>query len=320
MPLIAELKYTPPYYLFHGHLETMYPFLFRKIEQEYDRERLELPDGDFLDLDWSTGHGNRLVILCHGLEGNSSSQYMKGMCKAMTENGFDVLAINFRSCSGEMNRLLRMYHHGEIGDLTYIIDTVLATRSYQALHLCGFSLGGNVILKYLGTLGPHVPLQVRSAMAVSVPCNLASSSTALDRWDNYLYTRHFMNTLYKKFEQKNAKFPNVLNLSERKNVRTWEEFDNQFTTKITKFKDADAYYEQASANNFLSGIKTATLLINAKNDPFLAEPSYPYARCAHHDFVHLETPRYGGHVGFWHPKLDLAYTEKRALAFFAQHA
>ena len=321
MPVVSNSNYRPPFYLFHGHLETMMPYLVRKIDGVvYERERIELPDQDFMDLDWVLEDNNKLLILCHGLEGSSASQYMLGMAKAASARSYDVLAINFRSCSGEMNRLLRMYHHGEIEDLTYIIDLVNERNNYASIHLAGFSLGGNVILKYLGLTGSKVPLNIRSAMAVSVPCDLGSSSDRLSEWYNYLYTRRFMKTLKDKFEVKNEMFPGVLDLSGYDKVRSWREFDNRFTTKITDFASAEEYYVQGSANNFLGGIRTNTLLLNALNDPFLDDPSYPYQRCKNHSYVFLETPKYGGHVGFWSPDLNWAYTEIRAFEFFDQFA
>lgn len=319
MPLVASDYKTTPY-LFNGHLQTIFPYLFRPdIAVEYDRQRMELADGDFLDLDWIQGGHKRLAILCHGLEGSSDSQYMKGMARALHAQDWDILAINFRSCSGEMNRHVRMYHHGEIEDLTTIIDHVVGTHHYQAISLCGFSLGGNVILKYLGTYGSKVPLVIRSAVAISVPCDLASSSEALDRWSSHFYTRRFRTSLKKKFELKNQMFPGTLDMKDYEKVKSWYDFDSKYTTRLTSFESADYYYSQGSANNFLPTIRTTTLLINALNDPFLLEPSYPYDLCKEHAYVYLETPSDGGHVGFWHPGLTQSYLERRAAIFFGQH-
>jgi predicted alpha/beta-fold hydrolase len=277
-----------------------------------------MPDGDFLDLDWLRSGQSKLLILCHGLEGSSDSQYMQGMAIAAQKKGWDVLALNFRSCSGEMNRNLRMYHHGEISDLTYILESFLPERGYQQISLSGFSLGGNVILKYLGTRGSNVPLEVRSAVVVSVPCDLASSSRALDKWYNYLYTRRFMQSLKKKFEHKSKQFPGKIDMSGYDKVRSWEQFDNTYTAMVTGFKNAAEYYQQGSAKNFLEGIRTTTLLINALNDPFLDAASFPTEICQDHNYVYLETPAQGGHVGFWYPGLGASYFENRALEFFEQ--
>ncbi len=301
-------------------METIFPYLLRPVKSvNYARERLVLPDGDFLDLDWLVGGHKRLAILCHGLEGSSDSQYMKGMASVLHGKAWDVLAINFRSCSGEMNRRLRMYHHGEIEDLTTVVQHLIELGKYDALSLCGFSLGGNVILKYLGVLSSEVPLPVRSAVAISVPCDLASSSKALDRWSSYLYTRRFRRSLKEKFEAKNQQYPGTFDLENYHKVGSWHAFDSKYTTALTPFETAEEYYEQGSANNFLDGIRTSTLIINALNDPFLMRKSYPKDACEYHDFVYLETPKYGGHVGFWYPGLSQSYIESRAIEFMNQH-
>ncbi len=315
MPLINNSQYRAPKFLFNGHLETIYPYLRRNVQFAYERERIHLPDGDFLDLDWRMDKFDRLLILCHGLEGSAQSQYVLGMARIAFEHNWDVLAINFRSCSGEMNHKLRMYHHGEITDLRFIIDRIIDKMDYREISLCGFSLGGNVILKYFGTLGEGVPAPVKKGVAISVPCDLASSSAALDRWDNYLYTRRFRRSLYRKFLAKEERFPGTLALDKYRKVKTWKEFDNTYTTQLTPFTTASEYYEQGSAKNFIAGIRRPTLILNAKNDPFLAPASYPYALCDGHSDVYLQTPLRGGHVGFWHSENKPAYTEKRALEF-----
>lgn len=318
MPVLPSPNYKPGLFFLGSHVETLYPYLFRKVEDvRYERQRLELPDGDFIDLDWSRRGSEQLLILCHGLEGSSQSQYMKGMTREANNHRFDVVCINFRSCSGEMNRHLRMYHHGEIGDLSMVIESIVTEFNYRSLALCGFSLGGNVILKYLGTLGHEVPKLIRSAVAVSVPCDLASSSEALDQWYNYLYTRRFMRSLRPKFEYKSTQFPGVIDMTDYDTVKTWQQFDNTYTTKVTGFRDAAEYYEQGSAKNFISGIRTRTLILNASNDPFLQKASYPVDLCTRHPHVHLEMPRYGGHVGFWFPWFEASYAERRAIRFIS---
>jgi len=320
MPLDTTTHYTPPFYLKNPHLETILPYLMRRPGQiNFDRRRVETPDGDFLDLDWSQKGHRRLLVLCHGLEGSSNSQYMLGMTKAANARKMDVLCINFRSCSGEMNRKLRMYHHGEIEDLTFVLDSIIKENQYQDINLAGFSLGGNVIIKYLGLNGGNVPLSIRSAVVMSVPCDLATSSKALDQRQNYLYTRRFMGSLKNKFDYKSKQFPGTIDMTLYDRIRTWEQYDNTYTTVVTGFKDAAEYYEQGSAKNYISGVRTNTLIINALNDPFLTETSYPYDLCKEHSFVTLATPKYGGHVGFWHPGMQESYLETRALQFIEQN-
>ena len=315
---ICNSNYKSPAYLFNGHLQTIYPYLTRKVSMQYDRERVELPDGDFLDLDWKRGNHQRLLILCHGLEGSAKSQYMQGMASVAYNQGWDVLALNFRSCSGEINRHLRMYHHGEISDLTYIIERIVGKIIYPSISLCGFSLGGNVVLKYLGLGGDKVPKAVKGAVAISVPCDLGSSAEILDKWQSYFYTRKFRRSLKKKFIEKERMFPGTLDLAKYEDVKKWADFDNLYTTKLTSLASADEYYEQGSAKNFIAGIRRNTLLLNALNDPFLSRKSFPINLCQSHEFVYLEMPQDGGHVGFWHSQRHPAYSEKRTLAFLEE--
>ena len=315
---ISSSPYRAPAFLFTGHLQTVFPYLFRNVHMLYERERVELDDGDFLDLDWCMRGNERLILLCHGLEGSADSQYMKGMALAALNAGWDVLALNFRSCSGEMNRKLKMYHHGDITDLKWVIQRILGALPYRSIALCGFSLGGNVILKYLGTEGCEVPKQIVGGVAISVPCDLATSSEALDRWDNYLYTRRFRRSLLKKFKLKEEVYPGTLDLSIYHRIKTWSDFDNTYTTKLTPFNSAVEYYEQGSAKNFIQAISRPTLILNATNDPFLQAQSYPTLICSDHKSVYLEMPSEGGHVGFWHQSNKPAYSENRALEFFSE--
>ena len=247
--------YKPPWFLFNGHMDSMYLYLLRKVSIYYHRERVELPDGDFLDLDWREDHEtDHLVILCHGLEGSSTSKYMLGMTQYVLQRSWNVLNINFRSCSGEMNRLLPSYHHGKIDDLEYILNKVLRERAYRHIHLMGFSLGGNVIIKYLGTHEESVDSRIKSAVAVSVPSDLHSSSAALDERQNFLYTYNFRRRLRKKLEDKNARFPGVFDFSKFDEVNSWWEFDTTFTSLFLQEVASDnlLYNQIQNANPFLN--------------------------------------------------------------------
>ena len=301
-------------------MDTIYPYLFRKIATTYQRERIELADGDFLDLDWREDfQTSNLLVLCHGLEGSSKSKYMLGMADYALNRKINILSINFRSCSGEMNRLLPSYHHGEIKDLGYILNYILQKKSYQNVHLMGFSLGGNVILKYLGTLNNSVDKRIKTATAISVPTDLHSSSRALDKSINFLYTKNFRRLLKPKLELKSNMFPGVLDMTKFEQVKTWWDFDTTFTSKIFGFKNADEYYDQGSANNYIAKISIPTLIINALNDPFLDNPSFPYLLCKDHPHVHLITPKRGGHVGFTLPGKKYTWVEKMGLDFMRKN-
>ncbi|MBK8505323.1 MAG: hypothetical protein IPL46_25855 [Saprospiraceae bacterium] len=173
-------------------------------------------------------------------------------------------------------------------------------------------------MKYLGTAFDQIPPNVRSATVVSVPTDLASSSEALDQWYNQLYTRRFMKSLKHKFIYKSQQFPGKIEMSQFDRIKTWREFDNTFTVQVTGFASADEYYQQGSAKYFIDGIRINTLIINAINDPFLQQASYPVINCEKHHYVYLEMPRYGGHVGFWFPSYQESYAESRVMQFIKQ--
>jgi len=297
MPLIPESPYRPPFYLFNGHLETVLPSLFRKISASYKRERIELIDGDFLDLDWLSTGRDKLVIVSHGLEGNSDRHYAKGMAKYFFENGWDALAWNCRGCSGEMNRLPRFYHHGASEDLAAVINHAV-TKNYSHIVLIGFSMGGSMTLKYLGEQGDKVAPIIKSAMVFSVPCDLGSSARELEKSTNQFYLNRFLTKLRVKMESKSYLFPNQISINGFDKIKSFRAFDDRYTAPLHGFDDADDFYAKASCGPYLSAIRIPTLLVNALNDPFLPAACYPFELAGSHDFIHLETPAQGGHVGF----------------------
>jgi len=309
--------YTPPRFLFSPHLETIYPSLVRRVSlQPYWRERIATPDDDFLDLDWLRQDSERLVIISHGLEGSSDRPYIKGMAKAFFARGYDVLAWNYRSCSGEINKQLRFYHSGATDDLDEVIQHAMGTNRYDNIFLAGFSLGGNLTLKYLGERKTD-PI-IRKAAVFSVPLNLQTSCAKIAEPSNWIYSRRFLKSLKKKIIQKNALFPE-LDIKALPHIKSLEAFDDYYTAPIHGFQHARHYYESCSAIHFLSGISIPTLLINAKNDPFLSEDCFPESMLKNHQVIRFEMPAQGGHVGFsqFTPS-GLYWSEERALHFFAQ--
>ena len=196
--LSGDGDYCPPILMGNGHVQSIFPTLFRRRRSPgYARERIETPDGDFLDLDWARVGARRLAILCHGLEGNSRSSYMLGMTRSLNAHGWDVLALNYRGCSGEPNRRLRSYHSGATDDLETVVHHA-AQRDYQALALVGFSLGGNIVLLYLGRLSARVHPKIRAAAVFSVPCDLAGSAEVLAKPVNRVYMKYFLDKLHRK--------------------------------------------------------------------------------------------------------------------------
>lgn len=319
MPVL-ESPYRCNYLFQNGHLSTIYAGAVRKVTGvTQHRERISLPDGDFLDLDWSYAPqtGQQLVLLLHGLEGNAQRAYMLGAAKALNQAGFDVCAMNFRGCSGTPNRKYRSYHSGATEDLIAVITHVMGTTNYKDIYLKGFSLGGNLILKYLGE-GNAIPTSIKGAVTISVPCQLANSLEALLSSKNMLYAARFKKNLILKLRAKQALFPDLIPPDAFARIRTLKDFDDIYTSKAHGFKDAMDYYAQCSSLQFLPNIQVPTLIINAKNDSFLGAECYPVAQAAHHAKLSLEMPQHGGHVGFYGAK-NQTYTECRAVQFFKAH-
>ncbi|MBD2754725.1 YheT family hydrolase [Spirosoma validum] len=319
MPLVHSDYPGPPAYQYNGHLQTIIPSLTRQVSGvTYERERLTLSDDDFVDLDWIDTGKDRLAILTHGLEGDSNRQYIRGTAKLFAQHNYDVLAWNCRSCSGEMNRAFRLYNHGEVGDLSEVINHALRTRSYKEVVLIGYSMGGNITLKYLGVQGNMLPDSIKCGIAVSSPTDLGASAVLLDRPLNRFYRNRFMKKLVAKISQKAAMFPGRLDMSKLQEVKQWRDFDEFFSAPVNSYRNADDFYTQASAINFMQGITVPTLLLNAQNDPLLSPECSPDWLAEKHKYFFLETPRTGGHVGFQVNRDSHTYAERRALAF-AQH-
>lgn len=316
MPLIEQSSsFKPPFLHWNGHLQTVLPALFRNIKVPYQRERLELPDGDFVDLDWLIGKNNRLVVLTHGLEGNSDRQYIKGMARFFSKKGWDILAWNCRSCSGEMNRKLRLYHHGEIEDIGIIIEHALHKKTYQKVVMMGFSMGGAITLKYLGVQGKDLPEPIQKGVAFSTPCDLKESVNALEFPSNRFYKNKFLQRLRVKIEAKAAAYPEVIDLQQLDQMEVWQDFDEAFSAPINGFSSAEAFYENASAQNFMADIQIPTLLVNATNDPIIPIGCTPVDLCKKHPLIYLEQPTRGGHVGFMWRGKSIAWSEHRAFQF-----
>jgi uncharacterized protein len=317
MPIIPS-TFRAPFFLRNGHVQTILPVLLpRRVRASFIRERLELPDGDFLDLDWLRRGAKRLAILAHGLEGNSTQQYIRGMAATLATAGWDALAYNFRGCSGEPNRLPRAYHSGETEDLRTVI--VRAAKDYPTLALVGFSLGGNVVLKYLGEAPPHASLRV--AAAICAPIDLAACARKLDRHpSNRIYLRRFIVSLVEKIEAKATLFPDIVDATGAGRLRTFEQFDDRYTGPLHGFRDAIDYWTQCSARQFLSRITIPTLLLQPRNDPFLAPEAYPWPEAEANPQLYLDAPDSGGHVGFLDLRNGLQpWSERRTAEFLAAH-
>ena len=319
MPILQP-DYSPPFWFRNSHTSTIYAGLFRRVKGlEQKRKRIVLSDGDFLDLDWSYAEtpGRKLVILLHGLEGHGQRPYMTGSAKFFNALGFDACAVNFRGCSGETNLLFRSYHSGATEDLEAVMNHVIGLDSYSSIYIKGFSLGGNMALKYLGE-GRVIPKQLKAVVAVSVPCDLYDSLVQLQKTKNALYSRRFLNHLVHKLWLKNEKFPEKISVKEIKAVKTLKDFDDIYTSKAHGFMDAMDYYVQCSSKQFLPGIGIPTLLVNAKDDSFLGRSCYPVNEAQNNPSLFLDMPVYGGHVGFYEQG-NISYTERIAAKFMADN-
>jgi uncharacterized protein len=311
---MSHLPYSPPRFLFSPHLETIFPSLIRRVSlQPYVRERITTSDHDFLDLDWLTNKSKKLVIISHGLEGNSTRAYIKGMAKVFFNNQYDVLAWNYRGCSEEMNKQLRFYHSGATDDLNTVIDHAIDKKGYEEIFLVGFSLGGNITLKFMGEKQPRS--EVKKAVAISVPMDLKTSCEKISQPGNWIYSRRFLKSLKAKVLAKAALMKGI-DPTDLHQIKTLKSFDDRYTAPLHGFKDAYDYYEKCSSINFVQHIKKPTLIINTSNDPFLSKECFPTELVKDHPFVALEILLRGGHVGFTQfNKNGLYWSEQRAFDF-----
>ncbi|MEW6348106.1 MAG: alpha/beta fold hydrolase [Thermodesulfobacteriota bacterium] len=299
MPLIPESSYRAPLCFRNGHIQTVCASLFRKVPgARYRRRRIQTPDGDFLDLDVSSTGATKAAVVLHGLEGDSERAYVRGMVRALNRAGWDAVAMNFRGCSGEINRRLRFYHSGSTDDLDTVVSHLIAERSYSDLALVGFSLGGNVVLRYLGERGPDVPERIRGAVAFSVPCELVTGAKVFEAPANTLYLKRFLRMLRGKIREKTRLFPQLITDEGFETIKNFKDFDDRYTAPIHGFLDAEDYWRQTSSKPLLDRISVPTLLVNAADDPFLSPECYPAAEAEQNPSFFLEIPRNGGHVGF----------------------
>lgn len=335
MPHISS-PYTVRGLFKNAHYATIYSAKIRRIRNVIQkRERLELPDGDFIDIDWSFSllqnptneiydlreieaikRASKVALLFHGLEGNAQRTYMLAMAKLLIKNGYDVAAVNFRGCSGEQNRMYRSYHSGETNDIRQVVNFINANDWYQNLFLYGVSLGGNAILKYLGEK-KDIPRTVRAASTIGVPADLKASLEQLNKRENWVYRTSFLFDLRKKYRKKMPQFPEQLTWERYHMIRSLKTFDDFYTAPAHGFKNALDYYEQASSFMYIPEIEIPTLILNAQNDTFLHGDCYPYAFAKASKTLFLETPKYGGHVGFYQAG-EVYYSEQRTLDFFEE--
>jgi predicted alpha/beta-fold hydrolase len=290
--------YLAPRWLPGGHAQTIYAALRRPPAILFERERWDTPDGDFIDLDWAGRNGaGRILVLFHGLEGSSKSHYARAIVRRALDEGWQCVVPHFRGCSGDLNRLPRAYHSGDSAEIDWILRRVKGSNPSATVCAAGVSLGGNALLKWLGERGEEAARVVSHAAAVSAPIDLAAAGRALGSGFNMVYTRMFLGTLKRKAAAKLRQFPESFDGEAMRASRTLYDFDNAVTAPLHGFRDTDDYWEKASSWPHLAGIRVPTLVLNARNDPFLPEGALAHTRGAS-KHVTLEFPSDGGHAGF----------------------
>jgi predicted alpha/beta-fold hydrolase len=318
--MITNSTFRPAWWLPGAHLQTLYPTLFRRRTwPSLQRERLELADGDFIDLDWSgTGNGPIIVVL-HGLEGSLQSHYSGGMLGALVRHGYRAVLMYFRGCSGEPNRLSRSYHSGETGDLAKVIGHIRQRYPAAPIAAIGYSLGGNVLLKWLGETGNGNELV--TAVAVSVPFDLNRAARKLERGLSRIYQRHLLRKLRRSVSAKASRIALPVPTERLRELKTFRQFDDAITAPLHGFRDVDDYYHRASSHRFLQRISTPTLILHARNDPFLPAIAIPGEHILG-PATTLELSEDGGHVGFITGPIPLRpryWLEERICHHLAEH-
>jgi predicted alpha/beta-fold hydrolase len=314
MPLITKDSYKVPRWLLNGHFDTIYPAIFRKVVVTTAPRELTIgtPDQDSFDLNYYDNSSNRTVIISHGLEGNNQRPYVLGMVNAFFSDGWNVIAWSYRGCNGKVNNSIKSYHSGFTEDLYEAIHFAAEPESVKKIALVGFSLGGNMTLKYMGA--GDVSDKIKVAIAISVPLDLHQSCLEISKSANIFYARRFLKTLKQKVKEKAAIFPEI-ETKHLPKVKDLKSFDDYYTAPMHGFRDALDYYQSCSSISVLDQIDIPALVLNATNDPFLPDSCYPYNLLKDHKYVFLHTPERGGHVGFYSNNNGLYWSEKRALEF-----
>lgn len=289
----------------------------------YQRVRIDTWDHDFIDLDFSKVGSDTLVLLIHGLEGSSESKYMISAANELNAVGYDTVSFNLRGCSGEDNRLLQTYHSGKTEDVNFVVNYLLDQYEYEKLMIVGYSLGGNLTLKYLGEYADRISDKIVSGIAVSVPVDLTSSGQQMALLKNKIYMDEFLKTLRLKVLEKAHKFPEFeLDKDKLFKAKVFKDFDELYTAPVFGFDSPEDYWAKASSKPYLSKIKKPCLLITSLDDPFLPKECYPYEEASSSDHFHLLVTKYGGHVGFISSfrQQDNRWLEQRIIRFLKDNS
>ena len=316
--MITRSAFQPAWWLPGPHLQTLYPSLFRTRKiPPLRRERIELPDGDFVDIDWTPQTDGLCILILHGLEGSIDSHYAGGILSALANSGHTAGLMYFRGRSGEPNRLPRSYHSGETGDLDYVMQYVGQLHPEKGIAVIAYSLGGNVLLKWLGEQGDRaIPL---TAITLSVPFDLNSAALRLEQGLSRIYQHHLLQRLRESVKHKASKHSMPYPADRLGDLRTFRQFDHAVTAPLHGFNGVDDYYRRSSCKPFLKHIAIPTLMLQARDDPFLPASALPDENDLN-DLVTLELSRRGGHVGYIsgrNPLQPIYWSEQRILQHLA---
>lgn len=319
MPIL-NYDFIPSLPFRNGHFNTVYRAVFAKDFHDYTRERVLTWDNDFIDLDFSRVGSKILTILIHGLEGSSESNYMITTTNSLNIAGIDTVCMNLRGCSGEDNWILPTYHSGKTDDLDFIIKHITQKYTYEHIIICGFSLGGNMTLKYLGEYD-DIPKQIKGGIAISVPIDITTAQAELSKLKNKLYMTEFLRTMKLKMLEKAEKFPDF-KLDKRLLFKAtkFRHIEKQYTVPVFGFESSEDYWKKASCKPYIEKIQHKSLLVNAKDDSFLSKECYPFDIARKSDKFYFNAPTYGGHVGFISSFTeDKKWIEQQILNFITEH-
>jgi predicted alpha/beta-fold hydrolase len=312
--------FSPSPWLPGAHAQTVYASLLApRPAVAWRRARWSTPDGDFVDVDFAGPAGcSPLLVVFHGLEGNSGSHYARHLAARALASGWSAAVPHFRGCSGEPNLLPRAYHSGDTAELDWMLERLLACANGQPVHAVGVSLGGNVLLRWLGERGRAACATLGSAAAVCAPLDLNAAGSALERGFMKLYAWNFLRTLRTKALEKSARFPGRFDANRIRAARSLREFDDAYTAPAHGYLDVDDYWTRASSRPILADIQVPTLLLNALDDPFLPSSALPAARDLP-SWFDVDRPDHGGHVGFVRgaPPGDVGWLATRIADFLA---
>lgn len=317
MPFLENNTYNSqvPFLHKNAHFSTIYAGKFKKFKSpEYNREEIDLADGDFLEIDFNLKNkSKKAVILCHGLEGNSQRTYINSCATLFLENDYSIFAWNNRTCSGKMNRLPKLYHHASIEDLDAVVKFAL-NKGIEQVYLIGFSMGGAQVLNYLGRID-EIDSRVKAGVSVSVPIEIKASADSLKKGFNKVYMYNFLIGLKQKLKIKASQFPEIIPIDKVKQIKDFDFLDDNFTAPLHGFTDRHDYYFKVSPARSLANVTHPVLILNSYDDPFLGEGCFPIDFAKENKVVHLETVNYGGHCAFPLKDSEYSYAEIRALEF-----